>query len=321
VGKAQRLGNTAAVIAPPFGDGAIAAIATQHRTTGQREYSGQGMAFAPMAAKVWNLGEDLDEGLRLCYHDGPPAERVLVHVRCAGKARPHVEQNPVTHCRLVMQPHVRKLNDPDESEPRVDTPCLAAGRVPGRVERTPPMVRRVLCWRLLPVARQHRRSRARGGCAGSPPPQRAWLHRAGRHTASQRTEPQGLLLLERRPWLCYDASTPVQPSGAAGDDRGGPMHVMAADHQQRPGRTRGAPLRLPTWVPIRHQARRAVLEHGYSAKESRRCLRRRQARVLQALHPRVVRKGHASRSARGGRCAVSGQTRPRTRTPDRKGEP
>ena len=112
VGKAQRLGDTVAVIAPPFGDGAIAARATQHRTTGQREYSGQGMAFAPMAAKVWNLGEDLDEGLRLCYHDGPPAERVLVHVRCAGKARPHVEQNPVTHCRLVVQPHVRKLNDP-----------------------------------------------------------------------------------------------------------------------------------------------------------------------------------------------------------------
>jgi hypothetical protein len=29
------------------------------------------MAFAPTAAKVGNLGEDLDEGLRLCYHDGP----------------------------------------------------------------------------------------------------------------------------------------------------------------------------------------------------------------------------------------------------------
>jgi hypothetical protein len=27
------------------------------------------MAFAPTAAKVWDLGEDLDEGLRLCYHD------------------------------------------------------------------------------------------------------------------------------------------------------------------------------------------------------------------------------------------------------------
>jgi len=24
------------------------------------------MAFASLAAKIWNLGEDLDEGLRLC---------------------------------------------------------------------------------------------------------------------------------------------------------------------------------------------------------------------------------------------------------------
>jgi hypothetical protein len=29
------------------------------------------MAFAPTAAKVRHLGEDLDEGLRLCYHGGP----------------------------------------------------------------------------------------------------------------------------------------------------------------------------------------------------------------------------------------------------------
>jgi hypothetical protein len=27
------------------------------------------MAFALTAAKVWDRGEDLDEGLRLCYHD------------------------------------------------------------------------------------------------------------------------------------------------------------------------------------------------------------------------------------------------------------
>jgi hypothetical protein len=29
------------------------------------------MAFAPTAAKVENLGEDLDEGLRLGYHGDP----------------------------------------------------------------------------------------------------------------------------------------------------------------------------------------------------------------------------------------------------------
>ena len=28
----------------------------------------QGMAFTPTTAQVRHLGEDLDEGLRLCYH-------------------------------------------------------------------------------------------------------------------------------------------------------------------------------------------------------------------------------------------------------------
>src|SRR4029450_528908 len=56
VGKAQRLDDLGAVIAPPFGDGTIAAIATQHRTTGQRENGGQGMAFAPTATEVWSPG-------------------------------------------------------------------------------------------------------------------------------------------------------------------------------------------------------------------------------------------------------------------------
>src|SRR5215471_11101429 len=72
VGKAQRLGDLSAIIVPPCSTGTIAAVATQHRTTGQREHGRQGMASAPTAAKVWNLGEDLNEGLQLCYHTSPP---------------------------------------------------------------------------------------------------------------------------------------------------------------------------------------------------------------------------------------------------------
>ena len=53
------------------------------------------MAFALTAAKVRNLGEDFDEGRRLCYHGGPPEYRVLAHVERAGKARLYVGQNPV----------------------------------------------------------------------------------------------------------------------------------------------------------------------------------------------------------------------------------
>jgi hypothetical protein len=87
VGQAQSVRHMGALVAPPGGDGAIAAIPTPHRTTGPREQSGEGMAFAPAAAKVWHGGEDLDEGLRLCYHDGAPEYRVLAHGERAGKAR------------------------------------------------------------------------------------------------------------------------------------------------------------------------------------------------------------------------------------------
>src|SRR4029453_14414311 len=69
VRKAQRLGNPSAVIASPFGDGAIATIAAQHPTPAQRKSGGPGRAVALTAAKGWDRGEGLDEGLRLCYHD------------------------------------------------------------------------------------------------------------------------------------------------------------------------------------------------------------------------------------------------------------
>jgi hypothetical protein len=42
------------------------------------------MAFAPTAAKIGHLGEDLDEGLRLCYHESPLEYRVLAHAERAG---------------------------------------------------------------------------------------------------------------------------------------------------------------------------------------------------------------------------------------------
>jgi hypothetical protein len=35
--KTERMRNTGAIIASPFGDGALAAVATQHRTTGHGE--------------------------------------------------------------------------------------------------------------------------------------------------------------------------------------------------------------------------------------------------------------------------------------------
>ena len=70
------------------------------------------MACALTAAKVRYLGKDLDERLRLCYHESPPSERVLAYTGRAGEAKPHIGQNPLTHLGPVVQPHVRELNDP-----------------------------------------------------------------------------------------------------------------------------------------------------------------------------------------------------------------
>src|SRR5262249_17085152 len=69
------------------------------------------MALAPTVAKVGNLGEDLDEGRRLCYHKSLPSDRVLVHAGRARQAGSHVEQTPLTCFGPVVQPHLRKLND------------------------------------------------------------------------------------------------------------------------------------------------------------------------------------------------------------------
>jgi hypothetical protein len=62
------------------------------------------MAFAPTTAKVWHGGEDLDEGLRLCDHDGAPEYRVLAHGERAGKARLPVGENPVLVFHLLCNP-------------------------------------------------------------------------------------------------------------------------------------------------------------------------------------------------------------------------
>src|SRR5688572_19392033 len=76
------------------------------------------MACALTAAKVRYLGKDLDERLRLCYHESPPSERVLAYTGRAEEAKPHIGQNPLTHLGPVVQPHVRELNDPAPHYPR-----------------------------------------------------------------------------------------------------------------------------------------------------------------------------------------------------------
>ena len=40
--------------------------------------------------------EHVDERTGMCYHQAPPLERVVVHVRDAGQAKPHLEHNPLS---------------------------------------------------------------------------------------------------------------------------------------------------------------------------------------------------------------------------------
>lgn len=53
--KAERLGETSAIMASPFGDGALATSPTEHGATGQRQHCRQGMPCAASVANVWNV--------------------------------------------------------------------------------------------------------------------------------------------------------------------------------------------------------------------------------------------------------------------------
>src|SRR5215471_11214848 len=70
------------------------------------------MTFATRLTKVRDCSEHFDERTRMCYHQAPPAERVVVHVRGAGQAKPHLEHNPLSLLGTCYATPRRKLNDP-----------------------------------------------------------------------------------------------------------------------------------------------------------------------------------------------------------------
>ena len=112
MGEAERLRDPCAIIAPPCGDGALAARATQHRTTRQREDGRERMAFAPRFTKVGQGSKHFNERTWMCYHQTPPWERVVAHVGDAGQAKPHLEHNPLSLLGICNATPMRKLNDP-----------------------------------------------------------------------------------------------------------------------------------------------------------------------------------------------------------------
>src|SRR6516165_4538507 len=71
------------------------------------------MTFATCLTKVRDRSEHFDERPGLCYHQTPPSERVVVHVRDAGQATHHLEHNPLSLLRTCYTTPGRKLNDPE----------------------------------------------------------------------------------------------------------------------------------------------------------------------------------------------------------------
>ena len=112
VGKAEGLGESRPIIASPCGHGTLAAIATQHRTTRQSEDGTERMPFATRLTKVRDRSEHFDERTGMCYHQAPPTERVVVHVRDAGQAKPHLEHNPLSLLGACYATPRRKLGYP-----------------------------------------------------------------------------------------------------------------------------------------------------------------------------------------------------------------
>src|SRR5262245_1272925 len=70
------------------------------------------MTFATRLTKVRYRSEHFDERTGMCYHQAPPTARVVMHVRDAGQAKPHLEHNPLSLLGACDATPRRKLNDP-----------------------------------------------------------------------------------------------------------------------------------------------------------------------------------------------------------------
>src|SRR5437016_12562103 len=84
------------------------------------------MAFTTRLTKVGHGSEHFNERTGMCYHQTPPWERVVGHVRDAGQAKPHLEHNPLSLLGACYATSRRQLNDPDEAARGVVDIC--AGR-------------------------------------------------------------------------------------------------------------------------------------------------------------------------------------------------
>src|SRR5437660_11650618 len=75
------------------------------------------MAFTTRLTKVGHGSEHFNERTGMCYHQTPPWERVVGHVRDAGQAKPHLEHNPLSLLGACYATSRRQLNDPARKAP------------------------------------------------------------------------------------------------------------------------------------------------------------------------------------------------------------
>src|SRR5262249_34941381 len=78
------------------------------------------MAFATRLTKIGYHSEHFNERTWMCYHQAPPWERVVAHVRDAGQAKPHREHNPLSLLGACNATPIRKLNDPGRVQAVLD---------------------------------------------------------------------------------------------------------------------------------------------------------------------------------------------------------
>src|SRR5437016_13066113 len=87
------------------------------------------MAFTTRLTKVGHGSEHFNERTGMCYHQTPPWERVVGHVRDAGQAKPHLEHNPLSLLGACYATSRRQLNDPghhlSDGRKRDPYPCVA----------------------------------------------------------------------------------------------------------------------------------------------------------------------------------------------------
>src|SRR5439155_19307519 len=84
------------------------------------------MALTTRLTKVGHGSEHFNERTGMCYHQTPPWERVVGHVRDAGQAKPHLEHNPLSLLGACYATSRRQLNDPEPRQVMLEMTKLAS---------------------------------------------------------------------------------------------------------------------------------------------------------------------------------------------------